>query len=78
MVACLEAGFTVKDYIWQDTCPLAKRVAATLIPKLMRRFSGQLLALVVRGFDTKLPEDVRVTSAMMLANLGQIDIVVGG
>ena len=32
----------------------------------------------MRGIDTKLPADVRLTSAMMLANLGQIDIVVGG
>ena len=78
LVACLEVGFTVKDYKWNDTCPLAKRVAATLIPKLMRRFPGQLPASTVRGFDTKLPADVRLTSAMMLANLGQIDIVVGG
>ena len=74
----MEAGFTVKSYIWHDTCPLARRVAATLIPKLMRRFLGQLPASAVRGFDTKLPADVRLTSAMMLANLGQIDIVVRG
>ena len=43
----------------------------------MRRFSGQVLASAIKGFDRKLPEDVRLTSAMMLANLGQIDVVVG-
>ena len=44
----------------------------------MQRFSGQLLASAIKGFDRKLLEDVRLTSAMMLANLGQIDGVVGG
>ena len=47
LVACLEAGVTLKDYIWQDTCLLAKREAAILIPKLMRRFPGQLPASAV-------------------------------
>ena len=61
----------------EDTCPLAKRVAATLIPKLIKRFPGQPPTSAVRVFDTKLPVDVRLTSAMMLANLGQFDIVVG-
>ena len=78
LVACLEAGLTVVNYIWQDTCPLAKRVAATLLPKLMQRFPGQLPASAIKGFDRKLPADIKLTSAMMLANLGQIDVVVGG
>ena len=67
LVACLEAGLTVKDYIWQDTCPRAMAVAGTLPPKLMRRFPGQLSAAAIRGFTSKLPSDIRLTGA----NLGQ-------
>lgn len=78
LVACLEEGLPVVNYIWQDTCPLAKRVAPTLFPKLMQRFPWQLPALAIKGFNRKLPEDIRLTSAMMLANLGKIDVVVGG
>ena len=78
LAACLEAGLTIKDYIWRDTCPRARAVGGTLLPQLMRRFPGQLSAAAIRGFASKLPFDIKLTGAMQLANLGQIDVVVGG
>ena len=78
LIACLEGGLKVKDYIWHDTCPRARALAGTLLPKLIRRFPGQLSAEAIQGFASKLPFDIRLTGAMQLANLGQIDVVVGG
>ena len=42
LLACLEGGLTVTVYIWQDTCPCARAVAAELLPKLLQRYPGQL------------------------------------
>ena len=78
LVTCLEARPTMKDYIWEDTCPRASAVANTLLPKLMCRFLGQLSAAAIRGYASKLPSDIRLTGAMQLANMGHIDVVVGG
>ena len=78
LAAVLEAGLTVRRYVYVDNSQVSTRVARHHFHQLMGLYPHQLHPSAVRGCFTRLPRDVPLISEANLRQLGRVDMVIAG
>jgi hypothetical protein len=74
----LEAGLTVKRYVYVDNSQVSTRVARHHLHQLMVLYPQQLYPTAIHGCFSRLPRDVTLISEADLRHLGPVDIVIAG
>jgi hypothetical protein len=76
LVAILEAGLTVKRYVYVDNSQVSTRVARHHLHQLMVLYPQQLHSTAIHGCFSRLPHDVTLISEADLRHLGPVDMVI--
>ena len=82
LVAAAEAGYPVGCYTHSDICENARNATRSFLPKAQTRYPGLIPTTAIRGFDTRLPNDIsNITNDQLTALVkaeGPIDFIVAG
>ena len=78
LAAMLEAGITVRRYIYVDNGYTANRVVQHHTQQLLLRYNVQLSASAILGCCGKLPHDVTIINDEHLKRLGLVDLIIAG
>jgi hypothetical protein len=78
LAAVLEAGLTVRRYVYVDNSAVSTRVARHHLHQLMSLYPQQLQPTAIRGCFSRLPRDVTLISEDDLRHLGPVDMVIAG
>ena len=78
LAAVLEAGLTVRQYVYVDDSPVSTRAARHHLHRLMVLYPQQLLPTTIRGCFGRLPRDITLISEEDLRMLGPMDLVIAG
>ena len=73
LAAVLEAGLTVRRYVYVDNSQVSIRVARHHLHQLMVKYTIQLSPHTIRGCFSHLPCDVTLISEADLRHLGPVD-----
>jgi site-specific DNA-cytosine methylase len=76
LAAMLEAGLTVRRYVYVDNLKMSTRVARHHLHQLMLLYPQQLHPTAIRGCFSCLPRDVTLISEADLRHLGPMDMVI--
>ena len=78
LAALLEAGLTVRRYVYVDNSLVSTRVVRHHFHRLMVLYPHQLHPTAIRGCFTRLLRDITLINEADLRHLGQVDMVIAG
>ena len=78
LAAVLEAGLTVRRYVYVDNSQVSTRVTCDHFHQLMVLYPHLLHPTAIRGYFTRLPHDVTFISEADLRHLGPVNMMIPG
>jgi hypothetical protein len=78
LTAILQAGISVKKYVYVDKDRNAQAVAQQVVASLTAKYPQQLPYEATTQFQSVLPQDVQDIHEPMLQALGEVDLVIAG